>query len=172
MLSECQVSVGATPTVRYSLREDGLTEVRPGNYIYFDRTQVALGAAQWDDCALTVLARVVSRPAADRIILDSGSKTLTNDLARGFAPMPGYGAVLTAVGGEQMPDDELVVERLSEEHANVRVRSSAHALRPGDLVRVIPNHSCVVSNLMDAVTMVDGDDVIGPVQVSARGRIT
>ena len=86
--------------------------------------------------------------------------------------MPGYGAVLTAVDGEQKPDDELVVERLSEEHANVRVRSGAPALRPGDLVRVIPNHSCVVSNLMDAVTMVDGDDVIGPVQVSARGRIT
>ena len=67
----------------------GLTEVRPGNYAYFDRTQVALGAATWDDCALTVLARVVSRPARDRIILDSGSKTLTNDGARGFTTTRG-----------------------------------------------------------------------------------
>ena len=85
-----EVSVGATPTVRHSVNLGGITELRPGNYIYYDRTQVSLGAAGWDDCALTVLARVVSRPADDRVIVDSGSKTLTNDLARGFAPVPGH----------------------------------------------------------------------------------
>ena len=58
-----------------------MTEIRPGNYAYYDRMQVGLGAAAWNDCALTVLARVVSRPAPDRMILDSGSKTLTNDVA-------------------------------------------------------------------------------------------
>ncbi len=89
-----EISVGATPTARFSVKQDGLTELRPGNYAYYDRTQVALGAAAWEDCALTVLARVVSRPARDRVILDSGSKTLTNDLARGFINTPGYGAVL------------------------------------------------------------------------------
>ncbi len=83
-----EISVGATPTARFSLQLEGITEIRPGNYIYFDRTQVALGAATWKDCALTVLARVVSRPAADRLILDCGSKTLSNDLARGFTPTP------------------------------------------------------------------------------------
>src|SRR5439155_26839724 len=92
-----EISVGATPTARFSVKQPGITELRPGNYVYFDRTQVGLGAASWDDCALTVLARVVSRPAPDRVILDSGSKTLTNDLARGFTPLPGYGAVLTGV---------------------------------------------------------------------------
>ena len=80
-----EISVGATPTLRFSAGERGLTELRPGNYVYFDRTQVALGAASLDDCALTVLATVVSKPAADRIILDCGSKTLTNDQARGIA---------------------------------------------------------------------------------------
>ena len=79
-----EISVGATPTARFSLQQQGLTELRPGNYVYYDRTQVALGAASLDDCALTVLARVVSRPAADRIILDCGSKTLASDQARGF----------------------------------------------------------------------------------------
>ena len=78
-----EISVGATPTARFSARRAGITELRPGNYIYYDRMQVGLGAATWDDCALTVLARVVSRPAADRVILDCGSKTLTTDLARG-----------------------------------------------------------------------------------------
>src|SRR5262249_40727783 len=65
-----ELSVGATPTLRFSARQKGLTELRPGNYAYFDRTQVALGAAALRDCALTVLATVVSKPAADRIILD------------------------------------------------------------------------------------------------------
>ena len=74
-----EVSVGATPTVRFSLRQPGLTEVCPGNYVYCDRTQVALGAARFIDCALTVLARVVSKPAPGRVILDSGAKTLTTD---------------------------------------------------------------------------------------------
>jgi D-serine deaminase-like pyridoxal phosphate-dependent protein len=167
-----EVSVGATPTARYSLQQDGLTEVRPGNYIYFDRTQVSLGAGDWDDCALTVLARVVSKPSPERIILDSGSKTLTNDLARGFVPAPGYGTVLTAIGGLQRPDATLVIERLSEEHANVRVTSGSHPLEPGDLVRIVPNHSCVVSNLVDAAWLVDGEEVQERLEISARGRIT
>ena len=167
-----EISVGATPTVRHSLQQDGLTELRPGNYIYFDRTQVALGAATWDECALTVLARVVSKPADDRVILDSGSKTLTNDLARGFQASPGYGVVLQRVNGPQTPDDSLVVERLSEEHANVRVTTGETSLQPGDLVRVIPNHSCVVSNLVDAAWLVEDQRVIERLDISARGRIT
>ena len=167
-----EISVGATPTIGFSVEQAGFTELRPGNYIYFDRTQVGLGAAAWDECALSVLARVVSKPSADRIILDSGSKTLTNDLARGFAPSPGYGAVLQAVDGPQAPDERLVIERLSEEHASIAVSGGAHALEPGDLVRIIPNHSCVVSNLVDAAWLVEGGDVVERLEISARGRIT
>jgi D-serine deaminase-like pyridoxal phosphate-dependent protein len=167
-----EISVGATPPIRFSVEQTGITEIRPGNYIYFDRTQVTLGAAAWDDCALTVLARVVSKPADDRIILDSGSKTLTNDLARGFSPAPGYGSILRAISGIQSPDESLLIERLSEEHASVRVVNESHALTPGDLVRVVPNHSCVVSNLVESAWLMNGDDVIERVEISARGRIT
>ena len=167
-----EISVGATPTARFSVGQQGLTEMRPGNFIYFDRTQVGLGAAEWDDCALTVLARVVSTPASDRLILDSGSKTLTNDLARGFSPAPGYGAVLQSIDGEQRPDPSLVIERLSEEHANVQATNGSHGLEPGDLVRVVPNHSCVVSNLVDAAWLVEGSVVTERLEVSARGCIT
>jgi D-serine deaminase-like pyridoxal phosphate-dependent protein len=167
-----EISVGATPTARFSVTEPGVTELRPGNYIYFDRTQVGLGAADWDDCALTVLARVVTAPATDRIILDCGSKTLTNDLARGFTPMPGHGAVLSAVHGVQTLDDNLLIERLSEEHATVKVQDRPTRLKPGDLVRIVPNHSCVVSNLVDSAWMVSGTDVLEPLRISARGRIT
>jgi D-serine deaminase-like pyridoxal phosphate-dependent protein len=165
-----EISVGATPSARFSVQQSGLTELRPGNYIYYDRTQVGLGAASWSDCALTVLARVVSRPAADRVVLDCGSKTLTNDQARGIGNTAGYGAVLQAVDADA-PDDTLLVERLSEEHAVVKLLGESR-LQPGDLVRIVPNHSCVVSNLMDTVWIIDGADVVDQVEVSARGCIT
>lgn len=161
-----EVSAGATPPARFSLQQEGFTEFRPGNYVYFDRTQVALGAATVDDCALTVMARVVSKPAADRIILDSGSKTLTNDGARGFTPAPGFGVVLREDG---TPDESLLIERLSEEHATVRVVGGSTTLEPGHLVRIVPNHSCVVSNLTDRVWLRDGD-AVEPMPIAARGR--
>jgi D-serine deaminase-like pyridoxal phosphate-dependent protein len=166
-----EISVGATPTARFSAALPGISELRPGNYIYYDRMQVALGAAEWDDCALTVLARVVSRPDPRRIILDSGSKTLTNDLVRGGA-LPGYGVVLQALD-DPTPDDRFVIERLSEEHAVVRVLDGrTTTLVPGDLVRIVPNHACVVSNLMDEIWVVNGDEVADALRIAARGRIT
>jgi D-serine deaminase-like pyridoxal phosphate-dependent protein len=162
------ISVGATPTLRYSVLQPGVTELRPGNYVYFDRTQISLGAACLGDCALTVLATVVSRPAVDRLILDCGSKTLTTDPARGFGPTPGYGVAITPDGGAI--DQTLVIERLSEEHATVRVRGRT-ALEPGDRVRVLPNHACVVANMVDDVLLVEGERVIDKLPVAARGRI-
>jgi D-serine deaminase-like pyridoxal phosphate-dependent protein len=164
-----ELSVGATPTLRFSATTSGLTELRPGNYVYFDRTQVALGAAALSDCALTVLATVVSKPAADRVILDCGSKTLTTDQARGTVPAPGYGVVLTHDGSAA--DLNLSIDRLSEEHATVRVIGQT-TLEPGDRVRVLPNHACVVSNLVDEIRLVDGDRVVDTLRVAARGKIT
>jgi D-serine deaminase-like pyridoxal phosphate-dependent protein len=166
-----ETSVGATPTLRFSLHQKGVTELRPGNYVYFDRTQVSLGAATLDDCALTVLATVVTKHDG-RIILDCGSKTLTNDGARGISAATGYGAVL--VGDGESPrtiDESLTIERLSEEHATVRVAAST-TLEPGDRVRVVPNHSCVVSNLVDAVRLVEDDRVVETLPIAARGRIS
>ena len=171
-----ELSAGDTPTARFSLQQEGITEFRCGNYVYFDRTQVGLGAATLDDCALTVLATVVSKPSADRIVLDSGSKTLTSDGARGFSPLPGHGTILNTkvegVGGRVSADESLVIERLSEEHGIVRVLSGHTALEPGDRVRVIPNHSCVVSNLVDQAWLTEGADVLGPLQIAARGKLT
>lgn len=164
-----EVSVGATPTARFSLEQEGITELRAGNYVYFDRTQVGLGAARLEDCALTVLARVVSRPAADRLILDCGSKTLTSDSARGFRPGAGFGAIFADLESDTL-DDSLLVERLSEEHATVKTPRDCR-LRVGDLVRVLPNHSCTVSNLVDFVQLTDGLEWLETLAVAARGRI-
>jgi D-serine deaminase-like pyridoxal phosphate-dependent protein len=159
-----EISVGATPTMRFSATARGVTELRPGNYVYFDRTQLTLGSASLDECALTVLATVVSKPSADRIILDCGSKTLSSDLA---PHVPGFGVVLTRDGSAI--DESMSIERLSEEHATVSVRGST-PLEPGDRVHVLPNHSCVVSNLVDEVRLVHGDTVVGTLPVAARGK--
>jgi D-serine deaminase-like pyridoxal phosphate-dependent protein len=115
-----------------------------------------------------VLATVVSKPAKDRVIFDSGSKTLTNDGARGFTAAPGHGIVLR---DDMTADPNLLIERLSEEHATVKALDGGTYLEPGDRVRIVPNHSCVVSNLVDQGWLVDGDNV-APLDIAARGRIT
>ena len=86
-----ELSVGSTPTARFVGETTGLTEMRPGNYVYYDRSQVALGSARVDDCALTVLSTVVSKHA-DRLILDAGSKTLTSDHRSRGRAIPGSAA--------------------------------------------------------------------------------
>ena len=163
-----EISVGSTPGARFIDRQSAATEMRPGNYVFFDRTQVGLGAAAFDDCALSIIATVVARHR-DRVILDCGSKTLAIDGARGFGPRDGHGAVFTTLDAHE-PDDALVIERLSEEHATMRAMQPT-SLRIGDRVRVIPNHSCVVTNLMDELVLIDGDAVVDRLPVAARGRI-
>jgi D-serine deaminase-like pyridoxal phosphate-dependent protein len=154
-----EVSVGSTPTARGAMGVRGVTECRPGNYVYHDGSQVALGTCGIEDCALTVLATVVSVPAADRAVLDCGSKTLSTDSLRPRAG--GHGSIL---GRESRLD------RLSEEHGVVAV-VAGEKFRVGEKVRVLPNHACVVSNLHDRVVIARGERVEGEWAVAARGRV-
>ncbi len=175
-----EISVGSTPTARYIDKQVAIpkamddapafipTEMRPGNYVFFDRTQTGLNAASLDTCALFISAMVVSRPAPERVILDCGAKTLALDGARGFSSLPGHGLVILPDG---TPDPTLVIERLSEEHATVKATAPTR-LQTGDRVRVLPNHSCVVTNLMDELVMAEGTTVTGRIRVAARGRIS
>jgi D-serine deaminase-like pyridoxal phosphate-dependent protein len=154
-----EVSVGSTPTAREAMAQAGVTECRPGNYVYHDGTQVALGTCAPSDCALTVLATVVSVPGADRAVVDAGSKTLSSDPLRPRAG--GFG---------QLAGRRSRVQRLSEEHG-VIVVEGGEAFRVGERIRILPNHACVVSNLHDRVFGVRGDAVEGEMKVAARGRI-
>jgi D-serine deaminase-like pyridoxal phosphate-dependent protein len=165
-----EISVGSTPTARRVSSQRGVTEMRPGNYVFYDRTQVGLGAASLRDCAMSVIASVVSRPARDRVIFDAGSKTLTTDSVRGFGTPAGYGLVFPDITGD-VADDSIVIERLSEEHATARVSEDC-ALQPGDRVRILPNHACVVTNLADELLLVEGDTIVDRLPVAARGKNT
>jgi D-serine deaminase-like pyridoxal phosphate-dependent protein len=163
-----EISVGATPTARFIGRHRGATEMRPGNYVFFDRTQVGLGAASLGDCSLGIVSTVVSRPVPNRVIFDAGSKTLTSDALRGFGTATGHGLVTPGVDGGE-PDPSIAIERLSEEHAVARVLPDCR-LKPGDRVRIVPNHACVVANLTDELLLVEGQTIVDTIPVAARGR--
>ncbi|MGB8954854.1 MAG: alanine racemase [Tumebacillaceae bacterium] len=156
------VSVGSTPTVRVSGAVPGVTEIRPGNYVFCDATQVRLGVTTPERCALRVFARIVSRPAPDRLVIDAGAKTLALDKgAHGTDAVAGYGLI---VGYE-----DAVIERLSEEHGVIRI-PAASPLQAGDLLEIIPNHSCPVANLTDELFVLDDRGRTETWQVAARGK--
>lgn len=154
-----EVSLGSTPTVAAAVTQPGVTECRPGTYVYNDLSQVTLGTCAWEDCALTVLATVVSVPAPDRAVVDAGSKTLSSDPLRPHAE--GHGLV---VGRRSR------IARLSEEHGVLAV-AAGESFRVGERVRILPNHACVVSNLHDRLVSVRGGRVEGEIVVAARGCV-
>ena len=163
-----ELSVGSTPSARFIALQKGATEMRPGNYVFFDRTQAGLGSTPLEGCAMHVIATVVSRPVASRVIFDAGSKTLTSDAARGFGAVTGYGLVYPDLETDQ-PMGSIAIERLSEEHSVARVLPDC-PLRPGDRVRILPNHSCVVTNLANELLLVDGLKVVDRINIEARGK--
>ena len=155
------VSGGSTPAAWRMHEIPGLTEVRPGTYVYNDRTTAALGACSWDDCALTVLATVVSTAVPGQAVIDAGTKSLGREPMRGTEG-EGVGALL------DRPD--VVVSRLSEEHGILDISKTDWRPEVGDLVRVVPNHVCIVVHLNDEIHGVRGDVVETSWPVSARGR--
>ncbi|WP_424631095.1 D-TA family PLP-dependent enzyme [Bradyrhizobium sp. SYSU BS000235] len=153
------VSTGGSPNLKNVGNLDGATEHRPGTYIYNDRMQVAAGVATWDDCALHVYSTVVSRAAPERGILDAGSKTLTAD----SGGLDGYGLILE--------HPEARIARFAEEHGFLDLSKTNSRPAIGDVVRIVPNHVCVVVNMADEVVMVRGDEIIGTLPVAARGKL-
>ena len=154
-----EVSVGSTPSARHAMRIAGVTECRPGNYVFHDGSQVALGTCGPEDCAMTILATVVSVPASDRAVADAGSKTLSQDSLR---PRPnGHGLIL----GTQSR-----LQSLSEEHGVARVEDG-DSFRVGERIRILPNHACVVSNLHDRLYGIRANRVETEFRIAARGRV-
>ncbi len=153
------VSGGGSPSLKGVGDFPMLTEYRAGTYIYNDVMQVTAGAATWDDCAMTVRATVVSRPAENRAVLDAGSKVMTYEqyYAKGFGRIVEY------------PDAQ--VTGFSEEHGIVDLAASARKPKVGETVSIIPNHCCVVTNMMDEVYGVRGGKVETVFPVAARGKV-
>lgn len=157
---ECPVvSHGGSPSLFDSELVKSATEHRAGTYIFNDRSLVRAGLCALDDCAMNVIATVVSRPTETRAVLDAGSKALTSDLL-GF---PDHGLLV------DYPDAS--IQALSEEHAVVDLSNSKKKPEIGERVRIIPNHTCVVSNLFDRLVF-HRDGVVTRIEpVAARGQV-
>ncbi|MDP3488353.1 MAG: alanine racemase [Bacillota bacterium] len=153
------VSTGSTPTALHNLTVKGITEIRPGNYVFNDAIQVGLGVVDESRCALFVEARVISTPSPTRVIIDAGSKVFGLDKgAHGMSVVTGFGQVLGWPG--------LVIERLSEEHGIITCTGPRPEL--GQRLTIIPNHACVAVNLADSIVSIPDENSWA---VSARGRV-
>jgi D-serine deaminase-like pyridoxal phosphate-dependent protein len=154
------VSVGSTPASWYTPATPGVTEMRPGTYVFFDNSIFRHGRIGPEQCAARVVATVVSRQAPDRAVIDAGSKTLALDASRSHA---GYGYI---VG-----HPEAIIERLSEEHGMVTLPPGVSGFNVGARVEIIPNHVCPAVNLMDELLIVRGGRVVDRWPVAARGKV-
>ncbi len=157
-----ELSIGSTPTLCTADQLPGITEVRPGNYVFFDAFQVAIGACSFTDVSLTVLTSVIgSYPHRNELVVDAGALALSKD------PGPvqvdhdcGFGTVLTADGGRHLEPLRLV--SLSQEHGVIRSSDGGltRSLTPGTTLRIVPNHSCLAAAMFDHYSVLDGDQVV------------
>lgn len=162
------VSVGSTPAMSAVEDLTGVTEARPGNYAYFDYSQVVLGSCGVADCALTVLASVVSRK-----VVDAGALALSKDPGPAAELLPAgepvsAGRLLTEIVLDEPAalDSERWLTGLSQEHGKLST-----PLPVGTRVRILPHHSCLTAACFDSLWLVDGEEVLDRWRVH-RGRLT
>ena len=156
------VSGGSTPTLYHSHRIEGLTEIRPGTYIYNDVNTVLSGGCALEDCAATILATVVSTARAGHMMIDGGSKTFSSDRPVN-SPEVTFGHVMEAPGAR--------FHKMNEEHGFIDLARAEREFVVGDRVRVIPNHICVAVNLHEQAYGVRRDQVEEIWKVDARGKL-
>jgi D-serine deaminase-like pyridoxal phosphate-dependent protein len=156
------VSGGSTPTAYEGSLFHGVNEVRPGMYIFNDRSTAGISAASLNDCALSVLVTVVSTSVTGRAIVDGGSKTFSSDRYQA-GDGSGFGLIVEDPAAE--------LERLSEEHGHLNIQRSDRSYKVGDRLSVIPNHVCTTVNMHDEIYGVRGGEVESVWQVEGRGKV-
>lgn len=169
-LSPEVVSIGSTPSVRLAdTFQEGITEIRPGNYAFFDYTQVALGSCEVNDCALTVLSSVVSVNPG-RAVIDAGATALSKDTGpTHIEPNVGFGKIVQDYPEGRL-DTRVIIDSLSQEHGKlIFTEKTRVGFEHGERVRIIPNHSCLTANLFDYYQVVKEDTVVDRWRVQ-RGR--
>ena len=160
-LSPEVVSIGSTPTARLAdTFQEGITEIRPGNYAFFDYTQVALGSCKVTDCAFTVLSSVISTNP-DRVVIDAGATALSKDKGpTHIEPNVGYGKIIQDYQ-EGYLDNGIIIDTLSQEHGKLISKgNSSFEYQHGEKIRIIPNHSCLTANLFAHYQVVKGDSIV------------
>lgn len=163
-LPPATVSIGSTPSLVHNFPIlDGVTEIRPGTYIYMDASQAnVVGSLRMN--AASVLATVMSRPTAERVVLDVGAKGLTmQKRSKGITATNGMGIIVGFEGVE--------IDSMYDEHSLIYNRNFRDQVQVGDQVRIIPNHICPVVNLYDYFYLVSGEDVLHEIPIDCRGKL-
>lgn len=159
------ISSGATPSMLQTIDLPGLTEARPGNYVFYDAMQVGLGVVAVEDCALSVLTTVVEDRSPTRAIADAGSKALSSDTGvHDVTVVSGHGLV--------QGRNDVRVAALSEEHGWLALDPDGDGVNVGDRLRIIPNHACATVANFDEAFLVDRERVVERIEVSARGAFS
>jgi D-serine deaminase-like pyridoxal phosphate-dependent protein len=158
------VSVGSTPTAVHADRLDGVTEMRPGNFVFFDVFQVGVGSCTMEDIAVSVLATVIGHHRGrNHLLIDAGGLALSKDIgANEHRPGTGYG--LICLPGGKLPLPGLAVLDVHQEHGIVAHAKGLDAVTPlpfdkfpvGSKVRVLPNHVCMTAAMYDRYYVTDG----------------
>lgn len=155
-----EVSLGSTPTARIACRMPGVTEERPGTYVFYDGHCVARNVVPPDRCAYTILCTVISAPEPNRAVIDGGTKAFSS------AQNP----KLSGMGIVQARED-VIFQWANEEHGVLDLSKCPGALKVGDRIEVIPVHVCESVNLWDELVGVRGEEVEVIWPVSARGKL-
>ncbi len=156
------VSGGSTPTLFHSHEIEGLTEIRPGTYVFNDINTIRSGGCTLEDCAASILTTVVSTARPGHMIIDGGSKTFSSDRLANSSEVT-FGHILEAPGAR--------FHKMNEEHGYVDLAHAEREFQVGDRVHVIPNHICVAVNLHEQVYGLRGDSVETVWQVDGRGKL-
>ncbi len=162
-----RVSIGSTPSILSAQKREvpileGITEIRPGTYVFMDAGQGAI-LGSFDACAASILVTVTSKPTASRTIGDAGAKALTmQSRESGICYSPGKGVVLEPV--------QTTITSVYDEHTVIIDPSFSKAVSIGDTFRVIPNHICPVVNLYDTMYLVEGEQVVANYTIAGRGK--
>ncbi|MGI6092763.1 MAG: D-TA family PLP-dependent enzyme [Negativicutes bacterium] len=156
------ISIGATPSMMHAEIVEGITEIRPGTYIFMD---VGQGSAinDFTKCAATVLTTVISKPTEERIVLDAGAKSLTSqNRSEGICSTQGYGLVKNS--------DNIRLSGVFDEHGLIYSKAFSEYIQVGDKIEVIPNHICPTCNLYEKAYLVSKCSIIKEVPILCKGK--
>jgi D-serine deaminase-like pyridoxal phosphate-dependent protein len=156
------ISGGSTPSAQLTHLIDGITEIRPGTYVYCDLNTYYQGVCTLEDCAARIATTVISTAVPGRAIIDAGSKTFSSDML-GSGSKNGYGYIVEA--------PEVPIIKLNEEHGFLDVTKAAKKFQVGEVLTVIPNHVCACVNMHDTVVTLREGEVVGSWRVAARGKV-
>ena len=152
------VSAGSTPAAELSHLVPGITEIRPGTYIYNDLNSLYQDLCTSVDCAVRVWTTVVSTAVDGYAIVDAGSKTFSSDQL-GSGHGSGFG----------LANNGLQLSKLNEEHGFLPLEGTS--LQVGDMLSILPNHVCTCINLHDTMFLARGEQIVGSLRVDARGKV-